>query len=298
LNYLIEFKGNRRQIYKAPEDIQVEIGTYVIVQAERGEDMGFVKSKFISQPATTEEDHHKIVRLATENDIDRLNFNRQKEIESKTECLRFIEKHGLKMKLVDVEYQFDCNKITFYFTAEKRVDFRELVKDLAATFKTRIELRQIGVRDEAKRIGGFGICGKEQCCSSFLNDFQTISTQMARAQNLALNPQKISGNCGRLLCCLHYEQKFYEDVIPGYPRAGARCQYGNLKGYIEKCNIFFEEITLKLEDGNLKIISLDEYKRAVQRNQFKILEEPSQSEKQVPVNGPANNNQADKIESE
>lgn len=293
LYYLIEFKGNRRQIYKAADDFQVEIGKHVIVQAERGEDMGFVKSKLSSLKPADSEDYHKIIRLATENDVDRLNFNRQKELESKSECHRFIEKHGLKMKLVDVEYQFDCNKITFYFTAEKRVDFRELVKDLAATFKTRIELRQIGVRDEAKRIGGYGICGKEQCCSSFLNDFQTISTQMARTQNLALNPQKISGNCGRLLCCLQYEQRFYENVLPGYPPAGARCLFNNLKGYVEKCNIFFEEITLKLEDGNVKIISLDEYRRALQRNQFKLLDDAPGQERKPEENEPANNNQAE-----
>jgi cell fate regulator YaaT (PSP1 superfamily) len=274
LNYIVEFKGNRRQIYTAADDLPVETGKYVIVQAERGEDMGLVKRELAKVNLEEGEELQKVLRLATENDIDRLNFNRQKEIESKDECLKFIEKHQLKMKLVDVEYQFDCNKITFFFTAEKRVDFRELVKDLAATFRTRIELRQIGVRDEAKRIGGFGICGKEQCCSSFLGEFQTISTQMARTQNLALNPQKISGNCGRLLCCLQYEQKFYENVLPGYPQLYARCLFNGLEAIVEKCNIFHEEITLKLADGNFKIVSLSEYKRALQRNQFKLLSEP------------------------
>lgn len=269
MKYVIEFKGNRREVYEAAEGLELKPKQYAIVQAERGEDMGFVRRSALPNETTGEKDN-KILRLASENDIDRLNFNRQKEDESKSECLKFIEKHRLNMKLVDVEYQFDCNKITFYFTAEKRVDFRELVKDLAATFRTRIELRQIGVRDEAKRVGGYGICGKEQCCSSFLGEFKTISTQMARTQNLALNPQKISGNCGRLLCCLRYEQELYESVQPHYPPVGSRCLIDGATGYVEKCNIFFEQITIKLEDGGQRILSLGEYKRAVKRGQFKL----------------------------
>jgi len=276
LNYIIEFKGNRRNAYSASDTLEIETGKYVIVQAERGEDMGMVKRKATADEPVDHENGHKIIRLAIGSDLDRLNFNRQKEMESKAECLKFIEKHGLNMKLVDVEYQFDCNKITFYFTAEKRVDFRELVKDLAATFRTRIELRQIGVRDEAKRLGGFGVCGKEQCCSCFLNDFQTISTQMARTQNLALNPQKISGNCGRLLCCLLYEQKYYEKSLPEYPQVGSRYLLHKEEGTIEKCNIFFEEITVKMVDGDRRIVSLSEYKRALQRGQYVLLEKAKQ----------------------
>lgn len=270
MEYIIEFKGNRRQAYSAPKDMAVESGQYVIVQAERGEDMGLVRRK--ASPVECERGGQflKIIRLASENDLERLKFNRQKEEESKEECLKFIEKHGLKMKLIDVEYQFDCNKITFYFTAEKRVDFRELVKDLATTLRTRIELRQVGVRDEAKRIGGYGICGKPQCCSSFLGDFKTISTQMARMQSLALNPQKISGNCGRLLCCLRYEQEFYESVQPDYPPVGSICRFENAQCQIEKCNIFRELITLKFDDGIQRVISLDEYKRALKRGQFEL----------------------------
>lgn len=270
MKYIIEFKGNRRSAYNALDSLVVELGKYVIVQAERGEDMGRVCRKAAPDEYNPEETIFNIIRLAADSDLDRLKFNSQKEIESKAECLNFIEKHQLKMKLVDVEYQFDCNKITFYFTAEKRVDFRELVKDLAATFRTRIELRQIGVRDEAKRIGGFGICGKEQCCSRFLEEFHTISTQMARTQNLALNPQKISGNCGRLLCCLQYEQKFYETSISKYPPVGSRCVFEGLNGIINKCNILIEQIAIKFEDGDLKTISLSEYQRAVQRGQFKL----------------------------
>lgn len=272
--YVVEFKGNRRQIFSSADGQVFDNDKYVIVQAERGEDMGKIRRKALPAEIKPGVEYPKIIRLAYDNDIERLKFNRQKEKESHAECLKFIEKHGLKMKLVDVEYQYDCNKITFYFTAEKRVDFRELVKDLAATFRTRIELRQIGVRDEAKRLGGYGICGKEQCCSAFLVDFKTISTQMARTQNLALNPQKISGNCGRLLCCLRYEQEFYEQVTPDYPPVGGEGLFHGLKCIIEKCDIFREKITLRLEDEGLKIISLDEFKRAVKRGQFRLLGKP------------------------
>jgi cell fate regulator YaaT (PSP1 superfamily) len=274
MEYVVEFKGNRRLVYACPEEIPVEIGKYVIVQAERGEDMGAIKRKALPADIQPGVEVMKVIRLAVDNDLERLKFNRQKEKESQQECTKFIEKHGLKMKLVDVEYQYDCNKITFYFTAEKRVDFRELVKDLAATFRTRIELRQIGVRDEAKRLGGYGICGKEQCCSSFLPEFKTISTQMARTQNLALNPQKISGNCGRLLCCLRYEQEYYEAVTPDYPPVGGQCLFQGINGYIEKCDIFNEKIAILLEGEGQKIIGLDEYKRAVKRGQFKLTERP------------------------
>ncbi len=289
--YVIEFKGNRRQVYAATKELELDVGRYVIVQAERGEDMGKIKSRSEETDSEIPDDCYKIVRMATDTDRDRLKFNRQKESESKAECQRFIDKHGLKMKLVDVEYQFDCNKITFYFTAEKRVDFRELVKDLAATFKTRIELRQIGVRDEAKRLGGFGICGKEQCCSSFLDDFETISTQMARTQNLALNPQKISGNCGRLLCCLKYEQEFYEKTLPEYPQVGSRYLFKNIEGTIDKFNIFYENITMRLEDGTYRTISLDEYKRALQRKEYKLLRHAERRERPVNHNGNNRNNQ-------
>ena len=273
MKYIVEFKGNRRAIYNSPDSMEIKSGKYVVVQAERGEDMGIVHRKAKPDENGSEEKIFNIIRLATEYDIDRLKFNRQKEQESKAECLKFIEKHRLKMKLVDVEYQFDCNKITFYFTAEKRVDFRELVKDLATTFRTRIELRQIGVRDEAKMLGGFGVCGKEQCCSSFLNEFYTISTQMARTQNLALNPQKISGNCGRLLCCLQYEQEFYETIASEYPPLYSRCKYDSLDGTISKRSIFFEKITINFTDGGQKILSLAEYKRDVRKGRLKLVRE-------------------------
>lgn len=293
IKYVVKFKGNRRELYNAPEGLEIKAGMHAIVQAERGEDMGLVLRKAAKNEYEGLEVKSNILRIAAESDVERLDFNRQKEIESKSECLNFIDKHGLNMKLVDVEYQFDCNKITFYFTAEKRVDFRELVKDLAATFRTRIELRQIGVRDEAKRIGGYGICGKEQCCSSFLNDFQTISTQMARTQNLALNPQKISGNCGRLLCCLHYEQDFYEKTKTQYPPNYCKCVFHGQHCRVQKTNIFTEEISLYSEDMGLKVISLLEYKRALKRGKFKLLETNPAGRDDRRNRRPENNNSRD-----
>jgi len=282
--YVVTFKGNRRGCYVDNNAIQIHPGKYIVVEAERGEDYGIVERKASEKEYDPEKALPKVLRSGIDSDYDRLVFNRQKEEETFFECLKFIGKHGLKMKLVDVEYQFDCNKITFFFTAEKRVDFRELVKDLAATYRTRIELRQIGVRDEAKRRDGYGICGIRQCCSSWLGDFSTITTQMARRQNLALNPQKLSGNCGRLLCCLKYEMNFYEEVMPQYPTPGSRCLTGQGKGRITKIDIFNEEISILLDDAGEIKMSLGELKRARSRGKFSVLDGPSLREMEK-VNG-------------
>ncbi|MEE9554373.1 MAG: regulatory iron-sulfur-containing complex subunit RicT [candidate division Zixibacteria bacterium] len=273
--YVVAFKGNRRGFYVDKNSLEINTGTYLVVDAERGEDYGKVERKASENEFAPEDEISRVLRLGIESDYDRLIFNRNKEEETFYECLKFIEKHRLKMKLVDVEYQFDCNKITFFFTAEKRVDFRELVKDLAATFRTRIELRQIGVRDEAKRRDGYGICGKRQCCSTWLSDFSTITTQMARRQNLALNPQKLSGNCGRLLCCLKYEMDFYEEVMPEYPAKGSRCATRHGKGRITKVDIFREEISILLDDAGEIKMSIGEVKRAIGRGKFTIQDSPS-----------------------
>lgn len=273
--YMIAFKGNRKDVFINSGDFDINIDDFVVVQAERGEDYGQVVGKLQEPPGPEEEenDQLKIIRPGNESDRGRMVFNRQKEFETFDECLRFIEKHQLKMKLVDVEYQFDCSKITFFFTAEKRVDFRELVKDLAATYRTRIELRQIGVRDHAKRVDGYGICGKRQCCSSWLNEFSTITTQMARGQNLALNPQKLSGNCGRLLCCLRYEMDYYDEVTPQYPRVGAKCVTRHGTGRIIRSDIFREEIRILLDEAGEIRMSLAELNRAKNRGSFKIVSE-------------------------
>ena len=260
--YVVEFKGYRRDSYHNYLDLPLIINEYVIVQAERGEDMGKIIRK--GSPREIEnagDDTLNILRVANTDDIDRLRVNRQKEEESFFECLRFIQDKNLKMKLVDVEYQYDCNKITFYFTAEKRVDFRELVKDLANIYKTRIELRQIGVRDEAKRLGGFGCCGLQQCCCSWLSSFNPVSTQHAREQNLSLNPSKISGNCGRLLCCLLYEHPVYEELSREFPKIGERCNICKEEAKVDRINIFRGIVIAKHDDGTEEKISILDYRK-------------------------------------
>jgi cell fate regulator YaaT (PSP1 superfamily) len=276
--YIVAFKGNRKNCFTDPSDLEIKIGTYVVVQAERGEDFGQVIRRAGPKEISTETENPRILRLGSDYDYDRMIFNRQKELETFDECLKFIARHGLNMKLVDVEYQFDCNKITFFFTAEKRVDFRELVKDLAATYRTRIELRQIGVRDETKRVDGYGVCGRRQCCAGWLPEFATITTQMARNQNLAMNPQKLSGNCGRLLCCLRYEMEFYEDVAPLYPPLGARCDTKKGTGKIIKVDIFNEKIHILLDENGELIMNLAELKKARARGQFKVLDAPGRAQ--------------------
>ncbi|MBD3170118.1 MAG: hypothetical protein GF307_11590 [candidate division Zixibacteria bacterium] len=263
---VVEFKGYRRNVYYNYLDIPLKPGEYAIVQAERGEDLGkIVRTASQFEIEKSAENPLNLLRVAGTDDMDRLRVNRQKEEESFYECLSLIEKHGLKMKLVDVEFQYDCNKITFFFTAEKRVDFRELVKDLANIYKTRIELRQIGVRDEAKRLGGFGCCGLQQCCSSWLPEFSPVSTQHARDQSLSLNPSKISGNCGRLLCCLLYEHPVYEEITRKFPKPGEPCEVCRDVSVIDRVNLFREYVVARYEDGAEEKIPLLEYRKRLKR---------------------------------
>jgi cell fate regulator YaaT (PSP1 superfamily) len=225
-------------------------GEYVIIQAERGEDVGLLSKKIDVEVNFDEASRPRsILRPASDEDRTQLEGMRRKEIEHEAEVIKMIEKHRLEMKVVDVEWQFDGNKMTVFFTADHRVDFRQLVKDLAARYKTRIELRQIGVRDEARRLGGVGICGLEQCCNAFITDFTPISTQHAREQDLPLNPSKISGNCGRLLCCLRYEADMYEKCKRKFPPVGAEVKSKMGEGVIEKIDIFNEEAVIRIEDG-------------------------------------------------
>ncbi|NNE09247.1 MAG: hypothetical protein HKN20_11855 [Gemmatimonadetes bacterium] len=196
---------------------------------------------------------HAVLRRANAQDKMTLFRNRSREEDARRICIGRIEARKLDMKLVDVEVQFDGNKITFFFTAEKRIDFRELVKDLASTFKTRIELRQIGVRDEAKRLDGVGPCGKRLCCSEYLREFQPITLKMARDQQLALSPNKISGVCGRLMCCLAYERGLYVQALREFPRVGSRIRAGEFEGKIMKADIFSGTILARGEDGEFRV---------------------------------------------
>jgi len=260
--YLVEFKGYRKGFYINPNHLLVQEGEYVVVQGERGEDMGKVIKKVEREDVSQFfEKALKIRRKATSEDLEKLKINREKEQDALKTCQRMVLDRNMEMKVVDAEFQFDCNKITFFFTADKRVDFRELVKELAAIYKTRIELRQIGVRDEAKRMGGYGCCGLRLCCSTYLRDFEPISIQLARDQNLALTPSKISGNCGRLLCCLLYEKDLYQESLAKFPRLGSRLKTTKGEGTVEKVNFFNEYVIVKHEDGGEEKLSLKELKK-------------------------------------
>lgn len=242
----VRFKSVGKVYYFDPLEYQLPIGSQVIVETARGIECGEV-----AMPARDIPDEgivhplKPVIRPATPEDLKRVEQNRQNEKRAAQIALEKIEKHRLQMKLVDVEYTFDNNKILFYFTADGRVDFRELVKDLASVFRTRIELRQIGVRDEAKMLGGLGICGRPFCCSSFLGEFQPVSIKMAKEQGLSLNPTKISGTCGRLMCCLKYEQGAYEELIRSTPKVGATVSTKEGKGVVSE---------VALLTGNLKVI--------------------------------------------
>ena len=218
----VKFKENGKVYHFDPAGLPLETGMDVIVETARGLEFGQITTPITDIP---DEDLvsplKKVIRIATAIDKRQVESNRRKEKEAFEVCLQKIEKHKLEMKLIHVEYSFDANKILFYFTANGRVDFRELVKDLASVFRTRIELRQIGVRDEAKMMGGLCVCGRPLCCSTFLSDFQPVSIKMAKEQGLSLNPTKISGTCGRLMCCLKYEQEAYEALIRETPNNGA-----------------------------------------------------------------------------
>ena len=223
-------------------------GDYAIVETVRGMECGMVAKP---NHGTNEDDINKplkkVIRVATEDDIKTLHENKEKEKEAFKICEGKIEAHGLQMSLVDVEYTFDRSKLLFYFTADGRVDFRELVKDLASAFRTRIELRQIGVRDESRMVGGFGICGRPFCCNTFLNDFQPVSIKMAKEQGLSLNPTKISGTCGRLKCCLNYEQDTYEHLLRVTPKVGAIVDTPDGKGRVIENNLITGMLKITLD---------------------------------------------------
>ena len=235
----IRFRNAGKIYYFGPGKLQLKAGIHAIVETARGVEMGTV----MTDPREVSEESvvqplKPVIRIATEQDEKQAEKNRQKEKEAFKICLEKIAKHKLDMKLVEAEYTFDNNKLLFYFTADGRIDFRELVKDLAAVFRTRIELRQIGVRDETKIMGGYGICGRELCCHTFLSEFAPVSIKMAKEQNLSLNPTKISGVCGRLMCCLKNEEETYEELNNNLPSAGeAVTTPEGLKGEVQSLSV-------------------------------------------------------------
>lgn len=248
----VKFKEGGKVYYFDPNGVTVKADDSVIVETARGLECGIVATPNREVP----EDEivkplKQVIRLATPKDIAQMEENRRREVHAFEVCQQKILEHKMDMKLVDVEYTFDNSKILFYFTADGRVDFRDLVKDLASIFRTRIELRQIGVRDEAKMLGGLGICGRVFCCTSFLSDFQPVSIKMAKEQGLSLNPTKISGTCGRLMCCLKYEQNAYEDLLRTTPRVGTPVNTPDGPGtVVEIINMLTGNLKVRIETGD------------------------------------------------
>lgn len=248
----VRFKSVGKIYYFSPNGLNIDVGQHVIVETARGVECGevvmgnrMVEDSEIMPPLKS------VMRIATAEDMKVVEENKKKEKDAFRICEEKIANHKLDMKLIDVECTFDNNKLLFYFSSENRVDFRELVKDLASVFRTRIELRQIGVRDEAKMLGGLGICGRAFCCKTFLGEFQPVSIKMAKEQGLSLNPTKISGTCGRLMCCLKYEQDSYEELLKVTPKVGAYVDTPSGKGYVEEVNLLTGMLKVKPENSEV-----------------------------------------------
>lgn len=262
----VRFKNAGKIYYFDPVELELEKNMDVVVETARGLEYGTI----VVCPKEIDESElvsplKPIIRIATDEDRQVYNENKEKSKETFELCQQKIKEHNLNMFLIDCEYTFDRNKLIFYFTAEGRIDFRELVKDLASIFKTRIELRQIGVRDEAKSIGGLGPCGRKLCCSTWLGDFQPVSIKMAKDQSLSLNPTKISGICGRLFCCLKYEHDVYAEAIDAMPVVGALVKVDESKGKIIEVNPLLEQVRIEFNDKTIKVCHKDE---------VKVLQEP------------------------
>lgn len=246
----VRFKPAGKIYYFNPAGLEINENDRVIVETARG--IEFAEVILVKEIADGEFEKplKDIVRIATQKDVDTNAENRKKEKEALKICEEKIQKHNLEMKLVDAEYTFDGSKLLFYFTAEGRIDFRELVKDLATIFRTRIELRQIGVRDEAKTVGSIGVCGRNICCSQFMGEFVPVSIKMAKEQGLSLNPTKISGACGRLMCCLNYEQEGYEYMLKKLPRVGSIVRTPSGEGKVESINILKNKVYVRFENSS------------------------------------------------
>ena len=246
----VRFRRPGKIYFFDPDGIEIEQGEHVIVETAMGKEYGEVAIANRNIPDNKlVKPLKKIIRVATNKDKKQHEENKEKEKEALKICEKKIKEHGLDMKLTDVEYKFDRSKLLFFFKADGRIDFRDLVKDLAAIFKTRIELRQIGVRDEVRELGGNGMCGRELCCCSFLGNFETVSIKMAKEQNISLNPSKISGNCGRLMCCLKYEQEVYEEKLKRLPKVGAIVKTEDGEGEVCGVETLKEIIKVKFHEG-------------------------------------------------
>jgi cell fate regulator YaaT (PSP1 superfamily) len=267
----VTFKGNRREYYSSELPV-LDISDYVIVEADRGEDLGRVtaagavaerKCSGCSTGCAAPVPDRRITRTAQPEEVDRAVSLRADEPRVRRMAREKVAQYNLKMKVSEAEWQFDRNKLTIYFTAERRVDFRELVRDLARTFRTRIELKQIGVRDEAALLGGVGRCGRELCCSSWLRELKPVSLQLAKDQRLSLNPAQISGCCGRLMCCLTYEHDSYVQARKRFPREGKTLVTSVGSEKVVGSDIWRDRVFLRDEDGNRRIVALDDLKKEV-----------------------------------
>ena len=262
----------------SPADFQVKVGDHVIVETARGIEYGSVVQGIrevaddkVIMPLKS------VIRIATEEDDKKAIENNEKEKKAFKICKEKIAKHGLEMKLIETEYTFDNNKVLFYFTADGRIDFRELVKDLASVFKTRIELRQVGVRDETKMLGGIGICGRPLCCNTYLSEFIPVSIKMAKEQSLSLNPTKISGICGRLMCCLKNEQEAYEELNSNLPDIGEKVKtFDGFKGEVVSVNVLRQKVKIVVEvddEREIKEYAIDEFKFKPKKKKFNLASE-------------------------
>ena len=274
----IRFRNTGKIYYFKPKNIDLKKGDHVIVETAVGVEYGEVA---LEKKQVTDDQVKKpvkeIMRKANEKDDQKYAQNQEKEKKAFETCKEKIKKHGLEMKLIKVEYTFDGKKIMFYFTADGRVDFRELVKDLASVFRTRIELRQVGVRDEAKLIGGIGMCGRELCCSTFLPSFAPVTIKMAKEQNLSLNPTKISGICGRLMCCLKNEQESYEYLNSNLPDVGEKVKtFDGFEGEVASVNVIKQEVKIVVEedeDREIKTYNVSELKFKPKKKKFDLAAE-------------------------
>ncbi len=267
----IRFKGTRRDYYSS-RGLDLQPGSHVFVEADRGEDLGEVtamgsiaerKCSASSGGCATPMPEKRVLRIADSGEVDRLSELREDEERVREEASALVGKHGLKMKVTEAEWQFDRKKLIIYFTAERRVDFRELVRDLARTFRTRIELKQIGVRDEAALLGGVGRCGRELCCSTWLPELKPVSLQLAKDQRLSLNPAQISGCCGRLMCCLMYEHQTYVEARRRFPREGRTVVTTRGPEKVVSVDIWRERVVLKNEEGERRSLALKDLRREV-----------------------------------
>ena len=274
----VRFRNVGKIYYFNPKNYKVKPGDHVIVETARGVEYG----KVVLAPKDVVDDQvvhplKEVLRVATKDDDEREKYNRERERDAFKICQKKIREHGLEMKLIDAEYTFDNNKVLFYFTADGRIDFRQLVKDLASIFKTRIELRQVGVRDETKMLGGIGICGRPLCCNTYLSEFIPVSIKMAKEQSLSLNPTKISGICGRLMCCLKNEQEAYEELNSNLPDIGEKVKtFDGFKGEVVSVNVLRQKVKIVVEvddEREIKEYAIDELKFKPKKKKFNLASE-------------------------